>query len=131
MSLSKAIVEFSSVNVYFINFFEGVNKKHGSYLCFTVSSGQLRINKLIRLGVGAHISTLASPKVLSTVSGLPPVVDVKLLSRSEVWPPSFERLPPTNVNIGLFIFPQNERCVFSSLIPTHQCCFLIHVFKIN
>ncbi|XP_054821382.1 uncharacterized protein LOC129320163 isoform X2 [Prosopis cineraria] len=70
--------------------------------------GQLRINKAIVLGVGAHVSVIACSKVHSTVSGLPPVVDVKLFSRFDIWPPSFRRSPPSNDSIGLYIFPQCE-----------------------
>ncbi|KAI9113950.1 hypothetical protein K1719_015201 [Acacia pycnantha] len=70
--------------------------------------GQLRINKAIQLGVGAYISTRACSKVHSTVSGLPAVVDVELLSRFDAWPPSFQRSPPTIDSIGVYIFPLSE-----------------------
>ncbi|XP_028766049.1 uncharacterized protein LOC114723956 isoform X2 [Neltuma alba] len=107
---SDVYVDTRAVNIETVDepYPESSNYSPAEPICSPAWRGQLRINKAILLGVGAHLSTIACPKVHSAVSGLPPVVDVKLLSRSDVWPPSFQRSPPTNHSIGLYIFPQCE-----------------------
>ncbi|XP_010247257.1 PREDICTED: uncharacterized protein LOC104590334 isoform X2 [Nelumbo nucifera] len=57
----------------------------------------------------AHVSSLACSKVTSEAKALPPLLDVKILPKLDVWPPTFCRSPPTDNKIGLYFFPITER----------------------
>lgn len=74
------------------------------------------MNNMTLPGLVAHSSTIACSKVLNTVTGLPQLLDVELLSRSVIWPQSFWNSPPTEDNVGIYIFPQYERFVFNWII---------------
>lgn len=70
------------------------------------------MNNTTILGLVAHLSSIACSKVHCAVTVLHPQLDVELLSRFDIWPESFQMSPPADDNIGLYIFPQYERCVF-------------------
>ncbi|CAK8573417.1 unnamed protein product [Lathyrus sativus] len=57
----------------------------------------------------AHLSSLASPKVLEEADLFPEVLSADLLPRSVVWPNSFKKEGPTDKSIALYFFPVNER----------------------
>ncbi|XP_058740612.1 uncharacterized protein LOC131655497 [Vicia villosa] len=63
----------------------------------------------------AHLSSLASPKVLEEVDLFPEVLSADLLPRSAVWPTSFKKKGPTDKSIALYFFPVNES-VFDKLV---------------
>ncbi|GAV67885.1 hypothetical protein CFOL_v3_11389 [Cephalotus follicularis] len=57
----------------------------------------------------AHLSTLACSKVSEVARLLPELLHSELLPRYEVWPKPFDRWGPTDYNIALYFFPDNER----------------------
>ncbi|KAI5400250.1 hypothetical protein KIW84_065247 [Lathyrus oleraceus] len=70
-------------------------------------------------GLLAHLSSLASPKVLEEADLFPEVLSADLLPRSAVWPNSFKKEGPTDRSIALYFFPVNERSsinVFDMLV---------------
>jgi hypothetical protein len=60
-------------------------------------------------GLLAHLSNIASPKVLDEMKFFPHVLSADLLPRSEVWPNSFKEEGPTDESIALYFFPGNRR----------------------
>ncbi|CAI8604376.1 unnamed protein product [Vicia faba] len=65
-------------------------------------------------GLLAHLSSLASPKVLEEADLFPEVLSADLLPRSSVWPNSFKKEGPTDKSIALYFFPVNERSSISA-----------------
>ncbi|XP_028110567.1 uncharacterized protein LOC114309062 isoform X2 [Camellia sinensis] len=73
--------------------------------CLSITSGK---NETL-FGLVAHISSKACSKVFDAANALPPVLNVEILPRSDVWPKSFQKLPPTDDSIALYFFPDSER----------------------
>ncbi|KAF9682729.1 hypothetical protein SADUNF_Sadunf05G0138900 [Salix dunnii] len=71
-------------------------------------------------GIVAHLSSIACSRASEEAKGLPGLLSPELLPRSGVWPKSFQKLGPAADHIGLYFFPDNERCwneiVFDSLV---------------
>ncbi|KAM7513775.1 hypothetical protein LguiA_003358 [Lonicera macranthoides] len=65
--------------------------------------------KSVNLGITAHLSSKACQKVFDAASALPQMLDVEVLPRGDAWPRSFQKSPPTDVSIALFLFPEYER----------------------
>ncbi|XP_059307880.1 uncharacterized protein LOC132059316 [Lycium ferocissimum] len=57
----------------------------------------------------AHLPNKACEKVVTAANGLPVELDVKIMAKSDVWPKSFLRSPPTDCSIALYLFPELER----------------------
>lgn len=63
-------------------------------------------------GIQAHLSTLASPKVLELVPKLSPRILVEKVPRLSTWPTQFLENHATEDNIALYFFAENlERFV--------------------
>ncbi|XP_016440122.1 PHD finger-containing protein 1 isoform X1 [Nicotiana tabacum] len=60
------------------------------------------------INIIAHISDKACEKAAKAAKGLPMNLDVKVLAKSDVWPKSFLRSPPTDNSIALYLFPELE-----------------------
>ncbi|XP_019233991.1 PREDICTED: uncharacterized protein LOC109214522 [Nicotiana attenuata] len=60
------------------------------------------------INIVAHISDKACEKAAKAAKGLPMNLDVKILAKSDVWPKSFLRSPPTDNSIALYLFPELE-----------------------
>ncbi|XP_027339304.1 uncharacterized protein LOC113853058 [Abrus precatorius] len=73
-----------------------------------VWTGQFMLNNATNIGCVAYASSEASPKVHSTVTTLPRLLDVEMLLRYAIWPESFDMFPPNGDSIGLYFFPQYE-----------------------
>ncbi|XP_039059215.1 uncharacterized protein LOC120202932 isoform X2 [Hibiscus syriacus] len=58
-------------------------------------------------GIQAHISTLASPKVLGVVNTFPPKVSLTEVPRLSTWPTQFHTGSPKEVNIALYFFAKD------------------------
>ncbi|XP_055817671.1 uncharacterized protein LOC129886827 [Solanum dulcamara] len=56
----------------------------------------------------AHLSNKACEKASVAANSLPVKLDIKLMAKSDVWPRSFVRLPPTDCSIALYLFPELE-----------------------
>ncbi|KAK2457983.1 RING/FYVE/PHD zinc finger superfamily protein [Trifolium repens] len=70
--------------------------------------GDLRFsNKTI--GLLAHLSSLASPKVREETKLFPEMLSADLPPRSAVWPNSFKKEGPTDKSIALYFFPKDKR----------------------
>ncbi|XP_016553342.1 uncharacterized protein LOC107852815 isoform X2 [Capsicum annuum] len=54
----------------------------------------------------AHLSNKACEKALIAANRLPVQLDVELMAKSDIWPKSFLRLPPTDSSIALYLFPE-------------------------
>ncbi|XP_004496495.1 PHD finger-containing protein 1-like isoform X2 [Cicer arietinum] len=65
-------------------------------------------------GLQAHLSSLASLKVLTEARLFPEVLCADLLPRSVVWPNSFKNEGPTNQNIALYFFGSEK--IFDKLV---------------
>ncbi|KAL5147061.1 hypothetical protein HKD37_06G016817 [Glycine soja] len=61
------------------------------------------------IGLLAHVSTLASPKVLEETRFFPDVLCPDLRPRTAVWPKSFMKCGPNMDSIALYFFPDSER----------------------
>ncbi|XP_009597716.1 PHD finger-containing protein 1-like isoform X1 [Nicotiana tomentosiformis] len=61
------------------------------------------------INILAHISDKACENAAKAAKGLPMNLDVKILAKSDVWPKSFLRSPPTDNSIALYLFPELER----------------------
>lgn len=61
------------------------------------------------INILAHISDKACENAAKAAKGLPMNLDVKVLAKSDVWPKSFLRSPPTDNSIALYLFPELER----------------------
>lgn len=75
-------------------------------------------------GLLAHLSNIASPKVLDEMKFFPHVLSADLLPRSEVWPNSFKEEGPTDESIALYFFPGNRRLsikAFDKLVDDIIC----------
>lgn len=75
--------------------------------------GQFILNNATNLGLVAYVSSKACSKVHSTATALPRLLDVEMLLRCDVWPESFDMLPPNGDSIGLYFVPQYERYAYS------------------
>lgn len=60
-------------------------------------------------GLVAHLSTSACSKVFQEAKLLPQLLCPELLPRSNAWPKSFHKWGPSDDNIALYLFPNNER----------------------
>lgn len=60
-------------------------------------------------GLVAHLSTSACSKVFQEAKLLPQLLCPELLPRSKAWPKSFHKWGPSDDNIALYLFPNNER----------------------
>ncbi|KAM3290303.1 putative protein isoform X2 [Capsicum chacoense] len=60
------------------------------------------------INILAHLSNKACEKALVAANRLPVQLDVKLMAKSDIWPKSFLRLPPTDCSIALYLFPELE-----------------------
>ncbi|KAK8588877.1 hypothetical protein V6N12_023289 [Hibiscus sabdariffa] len=58
-------------------------------------------------GIQAHISTLASPKVLEVVNTFPHKVSLTAVPRLSTWPAQFHNCSPKEDNIALFFFAKD------------------------
>ncbi|KAL9449624.1 hypothetical protein AB3S75_011531 [Citrus x aurantiifolia] len=69
-------------------------------------------------GLVAHLSTSACSKVFQEAKLLPQLLCPELLPRSNAWPKSFHKWGPSDDNIALYLFPNNERSekVYDSLV---------------
>lgn len=63
-------------------------------------------------GIVAHLSSIACSRASEEAKGLPGLLSPELLPRSGVWPKSFQKLGPAADHIGLYLFPDSERCWF-------------------
>ncbi|CAN4114144.1 unnamed protein product [Withania somnifera] len=71
--------------------------------CFIFNKGsESSINIL------AHLSNKACERVVVAANRLPVKLDVNILAKSDIWPSSFLRLPPTDSSIALYLFPELE-----------------------
>ncbi|KAK2404490.1 RING/FYVE/PHD zinc finger superfamily protein [Trifolium repens] len=61
------------------------------------------------IGLLAHLSSLASPKVREETELFPEVLSADLPPRSAVWPNSFKKEGPTDKSIALYFFPKDKR----------------------
>ncbi|XP_045810726.1 uncharacterized protein LOC123905110 isoform X1 [Trifolium pratense] len=61
------------------------------------------------IGLLAHLSSLASPKVREETELFPEVLSAELPPRSAVWPNSFKKEGPTDKSIALYFFPKDKR----------------------
>ncbi|KAJ8557396.1 hypothetical protein K7X08_003021 [Anisodus acutangulus] len=61
------------------------------------------------INILAHLSNKACEKMFKAANGLPVKLDVKIMAKSDVWPKSFLRSPPTDSSIALYLFPEFER----------------------
>ncbi|XP_016573699.1 uncharacterized protein LOC107871317 isoform X3 [Capsicum annuum] len=61
-------------------------------------------------GLFAHLSVKACQKVYEEASSFPALLQLEMLSKSEVWPKSFTISEPTDDNIALYFFPSDTRC---------------------
>ena len=76
--------------------------------CFSIKYGKHETT--IRLT--GHLSSHADPKVFYVANSLQPIIDVQILSKFDAWPQQFHMSPPTDGDIGLYFFPENERYYF-------------------
>lgn len=86
--------------------------KHCLKLNFLANRGSLRISDPsfgTVIGLLAHVSTLASPKVLEETRFFPDVLCPDLRPRTAVWPKSFMKCGPNMDSIALYFFPDSER----------------------
>uniref|UniRef100_A0A0V0IBH1 Putative ovule protein n=1 Tax=Solanum chacoense TaxID=4108 RepID=A0A0V0IBH1_SOLCH len=60
------------------------------------------------INILAHLSNKACEKASMAANRLPVKLDVKLVSKNDVWPRSFLRLQPTDCSIALYLFPELE-----------------------
>ncbi|KAG5575157.1 hypothetical protein H5410_055291 [Solanum commersonii] len=60
------------------------------------------------INILAHLSNKACEKASMAANSLPVKLDVKLVSKNDVWPRSFLRLQPTDCSIALYLFPELE-----------------------
>ncbi|XP_062159579.1 uncharacterized protein LOC133866932 isoform X2 [Alnus glutinosa] len=60
------------------------------------------------VGLVAHLSNLACPKVFEEAKLIPGLLSAELLCRSGVWPKGFGERGPTDQSIALYFFPENE-----------------------
>ncbi|PIM97864.1 hypothetical protein CDL12_29662 [Handroanthus impetiginosus] len=65
---------------------------------FNIPSRNLDIN------ISAHVSNIASLKVLEVASIMPESLCLEMVPRLDVWPASFKSSPPTEHSISLFFF---------------------------
>lgn len=80
-------------------------------------------------GLAAHMSNKACTEVFGVACLLPALLQSQMIPRLDVWPKSFNSSAPTDNVVDLYIFPENERCCFStfSCVPVffpHMCSFL-------
>ncbi|KAJ0085059.1 hypothetical protein Patl1_08108 [Pistacia atlantica] len=69
-------------------------------------------------GLAAHLSTMASSRVFWEAKRFPELLCLELLPRSAVWPNNFIKRGPSDDNIALYLFPNNDRDgkVYNSLV---------------
>ncbi|XP_019072342.1 uncharacterized protein LOC104882625 isoform X1 [Vitis vinifera] len=60
-------------------------------------------------GLAAHLSSKACLKVCQQASLLPALLCPTMLPKFDVWPKSFQISQPSDDNIALYFFPENER----------------------
>lgn len=60
-------------------------------------------------GLAAHLSTMASSRVFEEAKRFPELLCLELLPRSDVWPNNFIKRGPSDDNIALYLFPNNDR----------------------
>ncbi|KAK9270321.1 hypothetical protein L1049_025899 [Liquidambar formosana] len=60
-------------------------------------------------GLAAHLSSKACLKVFEVASLLPAVIHLEMLPKPDVWPKFFDQFKPTDDNIALYFFQENER----------------------
>ncbi|XP_059454716.1 uncharacterized protein LOC132184940 isoform X2 [Corylus avellana] len=72
--------------------------------------GSLSIcNKIFgTVGLVAHLSNLACPKVFEEAKLIPRMLSAELRCRSGLWPKGFGKRGPTDQSIALYFFPENE-----------------------
>ncbi|KAJ0025804.1 hypothetical protein Pint_07963 [Pistacia integerrima] len=69
-------------------------------------------------GLAAHLSTMASSRVFEEAKRFPELLCLELLPRSAVWPNNFIKRGPSDDNIALYWFPNNDwdGKVYNSLV---------------
>ncbi|XP_031284677.1 uncharacterized protein LOC116143372 isoform X3 [Pistacia vera] len=69
-------------------------------------------------GLAAHLSTMASSRVFEEAKRFPELLCLELLPRSAVWPNNFIKRGPSDDNIALYLFPNNDwdGKVYNSLV---------------
>ncbi|KAH9322468.1 hypothetical protein KI387_017107, partial [Taxus chinensis] len=60
-------------------------------------------------GIRAHPSTTAALKVYETTKQFDSQLHLEQVHRADAWPKRFEQSPPTDDNIGLYFFPEDEK----------------------
>lgn len=68
-------------------------------------------------GLAAHLSSKACLKVCQQASLLPALLCPTMLPKFDAWPKSFQISQPSDDNIALYFFPENERCQFQQFTP--------------
>ncbi|XP_012066056.1 uncharacterized protein LOC105629137 isoform X2 [Jatropha curcas] len=61
------------------------------------------------VGLVAHLSNLAGSSVYEEAKSFPTLLSPELRPRSAIWPKSFANKGPSDENIALFFFPDNDR----------------------
>ncbi|KAJ0085066.1 hypothetical protein Patl1_08106 [Pistacia atlantica] len=69
-------------------------------------------------GLTAHLSAMASSRVFEEAKRFPELLCLELLPRSAVWPNNFIKQGPSDDNIALYLFPNNDwdGKVYNSLV---------------
>ncbi|WCJ43404.1 RING/FYVE/PHD zinc finger superfamily protein [Euphorbia peplus] len=70
------------------------------------------------LGLVAHLSNLACPRVSEEAKSLPLFLSPELLPKSTLWPKSFAKWGPSDDSIALYFFPDSESSerVYDSIV---------------
>lgn len=84
--------------------------------------------------LAAHVSNKASLKVFEAARRFPTLLHLKVHPRLQLWPKSFCRSELTDGQIGLYFFPEGERCSqalvassFSQFSPfSFHVIFVVH-----
>ncbi|XP_016479602.1 PHD finger-containing protein 1-like isoform X1 [Nicotiana tabacum] len=62
-------------------------------------------------GLVAHLSVKACQKVFEEAKLFPPLLNLEMLPKSDIWPKSFNTSEPSDANIALYFFPLDARHV--------------------
>lgn len=74
-------------------------------------------------GIQAHLSSLASHKVLEVAKKLPPELLLAKVTRSSMWPTQFVRRQAREDNIALYFFPK-DLARFVKVFFFYKSCFI-------
>lgn len=73
--------------------------------CFSINNGHFDTID----GLAAQVSTKACSKVFDVTSLLPTVLCMEMLPRIRLWPKIFDISKPTNEDVALYFFQENQR----------------------